>query len=126
MSAFVSINRERRKLVIDGSPDDNCPICWRVVDQDIEKAWRIVKDGHRNVIGVAYLWQKYHLEDFVLYHSQEKGPAKIGYIRGFKFPQNESRNSSVIVVMQHVGRMTDLAKVAPPFMFKHEVRKRFM
>ena len=87
--------------------------------------WRTVKDGQGNIIGVAYLWQKYHFEDFVLYHSEEKGPAKIGYITDFQFPKNESRNSSVIVTMQCVGRMTDLAKVAPPFMFRHEVRKLF-
>jgi DNA (cytosine-5)-methyltransferase 1 len=89
LSAFISINRERRKLVIDGPPDDNCPICWRVLDQRTEEEWRIVKDEEGNTIGVAYLWQQFHFEDFVLYRSQEKGPAKIGYITGFKFPKNE-------------------------------------
>ena len=122
MSAFVSINQERRKLLIGSSPDDNCPICWRVVDQRVEEDWRTVKDEQRIDIGIAYLGQKYHFEDFVLYRSGEKGPAKIGYITGFKIPKKDSSNSSVIIVMKCVGRITDLAKIAPPFMFKHEVR----
>jgi DNA (cytosine-5)-methyltransferase 1 len=126
LSAFVSINREQRKLVIDGPPDDNCPICWRAFDRRTEEEWRIVKDDQGIDIGVAYLWQKYHFEDFVLYRSQEKGPANIGYVTGFQFPKNESRNSPVIVTMRRVGRMADLAKIAPPLIFRHEVRKHFI
>jgi DNA (cytosine-5)-methyltransferase 1 len=119
----VSINRERRKLVIDGAPDDNCPICWRIADQENAKHWNALKDDQSIEIGIAYLGQKYHFDDFILYRSKLKGPANIGHIIGFKFPKNQARNSSVIVTVKRLGRMTDLAKIAPPYMLRHEVRK---
>lgn len=108
--------------MVDGPPDDNCLICCRIADQRNEEEWDKVRDEQGFEIGVAYLWQRYHLDDFVLYRSRAKGPAKIGYITGFQYPTNESRKSAVLVKLKCVGRMNELAKILPQFMLRHEVK----
>ncbi|KAG6901728.1 hypothetical protein C0995_008696 [Termitomyces sp. Mi166 len=116
-ATYTSIVPERRKLVELSLPPYNCTIC-RLLDQvDHEKTENKLKDEKGIMNGVAFRGQKYHYEDFVLYHARQ-GPAHLGYIVDFRIINNKKVRSEVY--LRRVGRISSLGNILPDNVLKDE------
>lgn len=114
-------------MVLNRNPPNNCFTCdiyKDTVDKCVYAPLKIVTD-QGTVEGVAYGGNSYHIYDFVLYRSEEKGPAHIGYITNITFPVRETATSSPKIYLQCVGRVNTIMKTNPAVLnglIKDEVR----
>lgn len=116
-ATYTSTVVERRELVASSRPPFNCTICCLLDQQDQEKAENKLRDEKGNMIGVAFRGQKYHFEEFVLYHAQQ-GPAHLGYIVNLRIINNKKVQSEVY--LRRVGRISSLGNVLPDDVLKDE------
>ncbi|KAF8899291.1 S-adenosyl-L-methionine-dependent methyltransferase [Infundibulicybe gibba] len=110
LCTFTSIDPVRNS--IHGDPPNNCPVCSLIIERAEESFAQELKDENGVTDGVEYRGQKYHCHDFVLFRSS-KGPAHIGYVIDISFPKRESTHAPVTLVLQRVGRITDIAGILP-------------
>ncbi|KAG6884780.1 hypothetical protein C0993_008341 [Termitomyces sp. T159_Od127] len=118
-ATYTSSVLERRELVASSRPPFNCTICYLLEQQDQEKAENKLRDEKGTMNGVAFRGEKYHFEDFVLYHAQQ-GPAHLGYIVDLRIISNKRVQSEVY--LRRVGRISLLGDVLPDDVLKDEVR----
>ena len=117
-ATYTSIVLERREVVAHSLPPFNCTICPLLDQQDQEKTENKLKDEKGNTNGFTFRGEKYHFEDFVLYHAQ-RGPAHLGYIVDFRIINNKKLRSEVH--LRRVGRISSLGNVLPHNVLKDEV-----
>ncbi|RDB29208.1 DNA (cytosine-5)-methyltransferase 3 [Hypsizygus marmoreus] len=118
-SSIISLDMERRDLAAAHLPPQNCPVCPLIEQHLEEQVDRRLRDEQGIPNGVAFLGQKYHLEDFVLYRA-EKGPAHIGYITGVHFPIKETSVVASTLTIQRVGRISTIARLLPENVVRDE------
>ncbi|KNZ81672.1 DNA (cytosine-5)-methyltransferase 1 [Termitomyces sp. J132] len=116
-ATYTSIVPERRELVAFSLPPFNCTICRLLDQRDQEKSENKLRDEKGNTNGVAFRGEKYHFEDFVLYHAQQ-GPAHLGYIVDFRIINNRKLRSEVY--LRRLGRISSLGNVLPDNVLKDE------
>ncbi|KAJ3509389.1 hypothetical protein NLJ89_g5249 [Agrocybe chaxingu] len=117
LAAYTSTDTQQLKLISTQIPPDNCLVCLLKAEREQMKSPQELKDeqGLRN--GVSFGGKHFHLEDFVLYHRQDKGdgPADIGYITGVEF-----RRENTMVTVRKVGRIASLGDLLPKRMLRDE------
>ncbi|CAA7265858.1 unnamed protein product [Cyclocybe aegerita] len=117
LAAYTSMDAQQLELIFSQMPPDNCLPCLLKAEQRQMKSPQELKDeqGFRN--GVSFGGKHFHLEDFVLYHRQDKGdgPADIGYITGVEF-----RRENTMVTVRKVGRIASLGDLLPKRMLRDE------
>ena len=95
-------------------PPHNCAVCARREEEQIEAHGRIVRrDG--GVVGVAVHGTTFHIGDFALVRA-EAGPSRIAQLVGV------FSSDPVLVKLQLLGRVSDLADLLPPDELRDEVR----
>ncbi|KAG6831962.1 hypothetical protein H0H87_003297 [Tephrocybe sp. NHM501043] len=109
-ATYTSIKEEHRKAVASSIPPFNCTICPLLEQMKQEEDENQLRNEKGVMDGVAFRGQKYHFEEFVLYHAED-GPAYIGYIIGIRYIANKKFSSQVD--LRRVGRISSLGSVLP-------------
>lgn len=121
LSTFVSID-EQQNTILKCNPPDNCHTCEVFEQNNLKLAPTWLKNDQGIVDGVAYGGNNYHIYDFVLYRSENNGPAHLGYITKITLPVRETATSSPKIYMRCVGRVNTILEEIPIGMIKDEVR----
>lgn len=104
-------------MILEHNPPDNCHASQVCIQNELKRDPAPLRNHQGIVDGVAYGGCNYHLEDFVLYQSNNDGPAHIGYIINITFPDDEAPN----VCMRCVGRVNTVLEAIPIGIIKDEV-----
>ncbi|KAF9469584.1 S-adenosyl-L-methionine-dependent methyltransferase [Collybia nuda] len=115
LSTFTSIDK-RQNEIIKANPPYNCYTSQKFEEHESKRVPVLLKEKD----GVAYGGHTYHFHDFVLYRSEDAGPAHIGYITDIRFPVRETATSSPKIYMRRVGRVNSILEAIPFDVIKDE------
>jgi DNA (cytosine-5)-methyltransferase 1 len=120
LSTFLSID-EQQHMTSSHTPPDNCFTSLLLEENAHKHVYTQLRNSQGIITGVAFGGHNYHLEDFVLYRSEDDGPAHIGYITNISFPIRETLRSYPKIYMRCVGRINTILAAMPFDMIKDEV-----
>uniref|UniRef100_A0A0W0FBK8 DNA (cytosine-5-)-methyltransferase n=1 Tax=Moniliophthora roreri TaxID=221103 RepID=A0A0W0FBK8_MONRR len=100
---YPSVSRSTRV------PLDHCQVCEVDKEKEENESARVIEHNAK-AIGVSFRNITFHLFDFVLYSSSEKGPANIGQVKEITSPRNiDNETSPAEVVVKKVGRVAQIS-----------------
>jgi DNA (cytosine-5)-methyltransferase 1 len=118
LSAFLSIDK-RQYMTSNHAPPDNCYTSSLIAENKCKATPAQLRDNQRIANGVAFGGHTYHDGDFVLYRSEDGGPAHIGYITKISVIKGTPRRTKIC--MRRVGRINTILDAMQSDMMKNEV-----
>lgn len=104
---------DSRHMALADDPPNNCPVCPLLAQRDRDEHGRQIHNG------VSLHGIDYHVNDFVLYMS-DHGPAHVGHILSVQHPRRPHRDSTILVTVQALGRVTSISSY-PATKYRNEV-----